>query len=156
MRRIALAVLGALALVPAAVHAGQATSGPMTVTATVSNNCTISLPAAVSVATDTLTTVSTTSAVNVTCTKGASYTVTLASTNAWTLKNGSNVLTYVIYQPDATGAAATTTPWDATHAWSGTSVTRATAKALNFTVEIPAQDAIAGTYSDTVSATVNF
>lgn len=159
MRRIAvaaLAVLAVLALVPAAALAGTATAGPMTVTATVSNNCTISLPAAVSVATDTLTDVSTTGAVSVTCTKGASYTVTLTSANSWTLKNGGNTLNYVIFQPDATGAAATTTQWNAANAWAGTSTTRASAKVLTFTVQIPAQDAIAGTYNDTVNATINF
>lgn len=155
MRRIALSVLGALALAPAAARAGQATSGPMTVTATVSNNCTISLPAAVSVATDTLSDASTTAAVSVACTKGTSYAVTLASANAWTLKSGATALNYVVYQPKADGSADTSQQWDASHAWSGLSAGRA-AKALTFTLVVPAQDVAAGTYTDSVTATVNF
>ena len=154
MRRIALAVLAALTLVPSAARANATTT--FTVNATVTNNCTISAPASVNFASwDMAAATSVTGVLTVACTKGASYSMTLASANAWTMKGaGTDALTYVIYQPKADGSADTTTQWNTTP-YSYTSTSRA-AKGLTFTASVQPQDVAAGAYSDTVTATINF
>ncbi len=155
MRRIVLAVLAAAALVPGAARAGNATA-TFTVNATVTNNCTISAPASFTFGSwDMSSAASVNGVLTVACTKGASYAMTLASANAWTMTGAADALPYVIYQPDASGNAATTTPWDATHAYSYPSTSRA-AKGLTFTAIVQPGDVAAGAYSDTVTATINF
>jgi spore coat protein U-like protein len=154
MRRIVLAVLAAVALVPGAARALTATA-TFTVNATVTNHCTISAPASVNFASwDMAATTSVTGVLTVACTKGASYSMTLASANAWTMKGASDALAYVIYQPKADGSADTTTQWNTTP-YSYTSTSRA-AKGLTFTASVQPQDVAAGAYSDTVTATINF
>lgn len=154
MRRIVLAVLAAVALVPGAAHAGTATA-VFTVNATVTNNCTISAPVSVNFASwDMTAATSVTGVLTVACTKGAGYSMTLASANAWTMKAGTDALTYVIYQPKADGSADTTIQWNATP-YTYTSTTRAP-KGLTFTASVQPQDVPAGAYTDTVTATINF
>ena len=159
MRRTLYAVLAAVALAPLAAHAATATA-TFTVTATVTNVCKIAVPANVTFAAFDVTgpAQTATNTVNVNCTKGAAYNVTMASANSWTLNAGApstDKLPYVIYQPDASGNAAQTTAWDATHAWAFTSTSNAT-KALVMTVKVSPADVAAGSYTDTVTATVNF
>jgi spore coat protein U-like protein len=156
MRRTLFAALAALALAPLAARAATATA-TFQVTATVQNSCTLSAPATVSFGSwDMAAAKSVTGVLTVACTKGASYAMTLASANGWTLNgSGADKLTYVIYQPDAAGAGATTTQWDATHAYSYVSASRA-AKGLTLTATVQPGDVAAGNYSDTVTATINF
>jgi spore coat protein U-like protein len=158
MRRIVLAVLAAVTLFPGAARAGSA-STTFTVTATVTNNCTITGPAGNNVtfgSWDMSAAKSVTGVLTVACTKGASYSMTLASANGWTMKGaGTDALTYLIYQPDASGNAATTTQWDATHAYSYASTSRA-AKGLTLTATVQPGDVAAGAFTDTVTATINF
>ena len=155
MRRIALAVLAAVALVPGAARAGS-DSTSFTVNATVTNHCTISGPGSVTFPSwDMANPTSVTGVLTVACTKGASYSMVLTSANAWTMKGtGTDALTYVIYQPKADGSADTTTQWNTTP-YSYTSTSRA-AKGLTFTASVQPQDVAAGAYSDTVTATINF
>lgn len=162
---LCLAVVGALLIrAHQPAQAGTATAN-LAVSATIANNCTIStiavgfpnydpIVAHASTPDD-----STAGSVTVTCTKGAAATIGLglganASGTQMRMANGTNYLNYALYQ-------------DSGHAtvWgnSGTglySPGAAPSKApRTFTVygRIPAaQDLPAGTYTDTVVATVNF
>ncbi len=87
------------------------------------------------------------------CTNGTGYGVGLASANAWTMVNGGNALNYSILK------GGTTTPWTNTGAGvvSGSATNFATPIVLAATASIPpGQDVPAGSYVDTVTATVTF
>ncbi len=164
MKRTALAALLGVTLVPYAVSAANETAS-LTVSATVTNNCTISTAALTFASYDPVVTNASanldgTGRVTVACTKGASPTIGLgtgssASGSARRLSDGSgNYLSYDLYQDSGRSVA-----W----ANSGTGVvttSAATSKAArDFTVYgriAGNQDVPAGSYSDTVVATVNF
>lgn len=154
--------LGAVALYQAPVAAGSA-SASLSVSASVSNNCTISTSALDFGAYDPIVTHDTTDldgtgGVTITCTKGATTTIDLglgshASGTQRRLNTGSNYLNYEMYQDAGritvwgTGADTLTPP-------------AAPSKApRSYTVygRVSAgQDVEAGSYTDTVTATVNF
>ena len=168
-RLLAGAAAGVLALAATSgATAGTATSN-LSVTATVSANCTISTaPVAFGaydpVVANAATPLNGTGSVSVTCTTGASANITLGqganpaggSTNAAPLRQmkdaGTDLLAYGLYQD--TGHA---TVWGNT---AGTGVAETgTGAAINVTVygQIPAgQNVPAASYSDTVVATVTF
>jgi spore coat protein U-like protein len=150
------------------VDAGIATAN-LSVTASVTANCTITTTAVAfgsydPVSANASTALTGTGAVNVTCTNGASTTVTLGQGgNAGTgstdaaparrLKDGAtDYLTYELYQDNAH-----TTVWGNT---AGTGVANTgTGSQVAITVYgsvDPAQNVPAGSYSDTVLATVSF
>ena len=163
-RTIALTALFAATLTPLAVSGANQTAS-LTVSATVTNNCTISTAALTFAAYDPVVANATnnldgTGRVTVACTKGAAPTIGLgsgssASGNARRLSDGSgNFLTYDLYQDSGRSVA-----W--ANAGVGLLTTgAATSKAArDFTVygRIGGnQDVPAGTYADTVVATVNF
>ncbi len=168
-RLLAGAAAGALALAAASgAQAGTATSN-LSVTATVSSNCTISTsPVAFGaydpVVANAASPLNGTGSVSVTCTTGASATITLGqgsnpaagSSNAVPLRQmkdaGTDVLAYFLYQDS--GHA---TVWGNT---AGTGVPETgNGAAINVTVygQVPAaQNVPAASYSDTVLATVTF
>jgi spore coat protein U-like protein len=154
---IAVATVAAAALAvvaaPRSADAATATSS-FTVTANVLTACKIT-STNISASYDPNNASATTGTGNVTlnCTRGTAYGVGLTSSHAWTLVSGANVLNYSILQ------GATTTPWTSSGAglWSGTAATFATPIVLVATASIPpAQDVPAGSYIDTVTATVTF
>ncbi len=163
--RLATALIVLLASAPA--FAASATSS-FSVSATVSNNCTITTAAISFGAYDpTVSNLSTpldaTGSVTITCTKGAATTVGLSaganSANATgttrAMKSGSDYLSYELYQD--TGRA---TVWGNAGVALFTPPVAPSKDPRTFTTygRIPAgQDVPAGTsYTDTVTATVNF
>jgi spore coat protein U-like protein len=159
---ISLAGVGAL-LTSTRVSAGTATTN-LSVTATVSNNCTISTTTVAFGAYDPVVTNASTAldgagGVTIACTKGASSTIGLglgsnASGATRRMANGSNYLTYELYKE--TGR---------TNVWGNSGVDLYTPAAApsfaprTFSVYgrvTAGQDVPAGSYSDTVVATVNF
>lgn len=162
-RVIALAVLAAGVSSFAVDTASQTAS--LTVSATVANNCTVSTSALAFAPYDPVianasANLEGTGRVTVACTKGAAPTIGLgtgssASGSARRLSDGSgNYLSYDVYQDSGRSVA-----W--TNAGAGQlTTTAATSKAArDFTVYgrvAGNQDVPAGSYSDTVVATVNF
>ena len=162
-----LAIVLGTALAAVSAHAGTATSN-MPVTASVSANCTISTGATAFGAYDPIVTNATapaagTGTVTVTCTSGAATTITLGqgaspatgSTDTTPLRrmvSGGNYLSYHLYSNSgATSVWGNTSPSGLSHTGTGT--------ATNLTVygRVPAgQNVPAGSYSDTVVATVTF
>jgi spore coat protein U-like protein len=143
----------AVTLVPRAADAATATSS-FTVTANVATACTIA-SADITANYDPNAAAATTAPGSVTlrCTKGTGYGVGLTSAHAWTMVSGANALNYSILQ------GSTTTPWNNTGAGivSGSAVAFGTPIVLLATASIPpGQDVPAGTYVDTVTATVTF
>jgi spore coat protein U-like protein len=151
----AAAAVAALAFAPRIASA--ATVGTtFTVTAAVTKACTVSAqnisfaagydPNAASAATATGT-------VSLTCTKGVNYSVALASAGGWKLSDTvtpANKLNYQILQ------GATTTVWDATNLVSASAPTKATIPLVATASIAAGQDVPAGTYTDTVTVTVNY
>ena len=132
----------------------RAVPGPAATSGWVATACTIAA-ANITAAYDPNAAAATTAPGSVTlrCTRGTAYGVGLASANAWTMLNGANALGYVINK------GSTTTPWTNTGAGlvSGTATAFATPIVLAATASIPpGQDVPAGTYVDTVTATVTF
>jgi spore coat protein U-like protein len=166
-----IALLGALACIAGAraLLAATATT-TFTVTATVGANCTITATA-ISLAYDPVvanasTAASTTGTIAIACTKGSGPSIGLSVgghggavagvTRA--MANGSNLLGYELYQPAAApgNGGVWTDIAGANPLNAGVSPSKA---ARNYTVTaiVPAaQDVAVGTYSDTVTATVNF
>lgn len=160
-----VAVLGTAAAAwigVAPLQAATATAN-LSVSSTVTNNCTVST-AALSfgaydpVVANAATALDGTGTVTVACTKGATTTIDLglgnnASGSTRRMRDGANFLTYEIYQD-----AARTTVWG-TGADTFTPAAAPSKAARNFTAygRVPAnQDVAAGNYTDTVLATVNF
>jgi spore coat protein U-like protein len=156
------AALAAILFTPAA-QAATATAN-LTVSATVTNNCTISTAALAfgsydPVVANASTDLDGTGTVTIACTKGATTTISLglgnnASGSTRRMKDaGTNYLTYEIYQDSGRS-----TLWGT----GGDVLTPAAAPskaARNFTAYgrvTSNQDVPAGSYSDTVVATVNF
>jgi spore coat protein U domain-containing protein, fimbrial subunit CupE1/2/3/6 len=146
------------------VSAATATAN-LGVSATVTNNCTISTSALAfgsydPVVANASTDLDGTGTVSVACTKGVSATVGLglgsnASGSTRRMTDGSgNFLTYELYQD-----ASHTTVWGNAGAGLLSPAAAPSKAARNFTVYgqvVSNQDATAGSYSDTVVATVNF
>jgi spore coat protein U-like protein len=158
-----------VALTPAAFAVGSATN-PLTLSATVINNCTISttpvafgnydpLSGAVNNASGT---------VVITCTKNAAPSITLGNGLNFSanrrLTDGTNFMNYEIYKPPTTVAGAACT-WVSPQRWGtvvGETFTPTAApdknpRTYNVCGQITAgQDLAAAVFNDTVVATVNF
>lgn len=166
--RIVGGTLAGVALATAAWTArpqAASVSASLTVSASVANNCTISTaPLAFGaydpVVTNAATDLDATGTVTIACTKGAASTIGLnlgnnASGSTRRLSDGSsNYLTYEMYQDGGR-----TTVWGNSGAGLLTPAVAPSKAARNFTVygRVPSnQDVPAASYSDTVTATVNF
>jgi spore coat protein U-like protein len=148
----------------APAQAGTATAN-LSVSATIANNCTITTAAVGFPAYDPIVTHaaapddSTSGSVTITCTKGSAATIGLglgsnALVSQMRMANGTNFLNYALYQD-----AGRITLWGNSGAGLLSPVAAPSKAPRTFTVygRIPAgQDLPAGTYSDTVTATVNF
>jgi len=160
----AVAGTALFAAVGTSVSAATATAN-LGVSATVTNNCTISTSALAfgsydPVVANASTDLDGTGTVTVACTKGVSATVGLglgsnASGSTRRMNDGSgNFLTYELYQDSGH-----TTVWGNAGAGLLSPAAAPSKAARNFTVYgqvVSNQDATAGSYSDTVVATVNF
>ena len=158
------AAVAALMVGQSPVHAATATN-PLAVSATVSNNCTITAGALAFGTYDALTANASTNldqtgSFSITCTKGTVYSVSLSlgahtSGTARRMVNASNAaafLTYEIYNDSFGG-----TVWNGANMVSGTAASKGTAITLTAYGRIPSgQDASQGSYSDTVVETVTF
>lgn len=154
------------------VYAGTATAN-LAVSATVASNCTISTTPLAFGTYDTITgtAVNGTGGVTVTCTKGASG-LSVGLDNGGNFSGGTrnmtssgNSLAYSLYQPpnNTPGSACTfpgTTAWGNTVGTNTLGLTNApskSARSYNVCGTIAAsQDVPAGSYTDTVVATINF
>jgi spore coat protein U-like protein len=165
MRWLRAAVTLTLVIGAAApTHAGSA-SAPLAISASVANNCTIStLPVAFGaydpVVANAIANLDSTGSVAIACTKGAATTIGLnlgtnASGSTRRLTDGaSDYLTYELYQDSGR-----TTVWGNSGAGLFTPAAAPSKTARNFTVYarlFSNQDVPAGSYADTVTATVNF
>lgn len=167
MKSTVLAMACILILAASSAFAGTATSN-MSVSATVSANCTISAGALAFGAYDPVVANAAsplpgTATITVTCTNGSPATLTLdqglnpagGSTNAAPLRqmaSGGNFLSYALFQDNAF-----TIPWGNTAgtgvAYTGTGVSGSVSV---FGQVAAAQNVPAGTYNDTVVATITF
>jgi spore coat protein U-like protein len=152
-----------------AFAAGSA-SANLAVSASVANNCTISTTAVSFGTYDPLSAVDTdsTGSVTITCTKGTSATIALdtgahASGATRRMDDGSgNVLSYELYHPanlNPGAGAAYTTVWGAAGGNLFAPAAAPSKASRTFTVSgriAAGQDVAAGSYTDTVQATVNF
>ena len=165
MRRYVLfGVIVGVACAPLALSAADATAS-LSVSASVSNNCTVSTAALTFAAYDPVVANATanldgTGRVTVACTKGAAPSIALgtgssASGGTRRLSDGTgNFLTYDLYQDSGRS-----TPWAASGSGILTAGAATSMVARDFTVygRIGGnQDVPAGSYADTVLATVNF
>lgn len=161
----AISAAATLAFIPSVGSAATATAD-LTVSATVTNNCTIST-AAVSfgsydpVVANASTSLDGTGAVTVACTKGATATIALGTGGSSSGSNrrlsdgtGNNYLNYELYRDSGRSIV-----WGTT----GTNLLSPAAAESKAPREFPVygrvtnnQDIPAGSYSDTVVATVNF
>jgi spore coat protein U-like protein len=153
------------ALVPGARGDAATASASLNVSASVANNCTISTAALAFGVYDPLVAnasanLDATGTVTIACTKGATSTIALnlgsnASGTTRRMTDGSsNFLTYEMYQDSSHS-----TVWGSSGTALFTPPAAPSKTARNFTVygRIPgSQDIPAGTYADTVTATVNF
>lgn len=153
---------------PKLANAGSA-STPVNVSASVTQNCKISNTGNISFGSYDPVTVSavtqSTGSVSVTCTKGASgITFTLSSgansanatgpdTRAMKASGSSTYLSYDVYQ---TNAYATRFPTSAVAETVSGGITTPTTISLYGQIKAAAQDVSVDTYTDTLSATVNF
>ena len=164
--------LTVIAFAPAAFAAGSA-SNPLTLSATVINNCTITTTPVAFGNYDPLNGAVTNAfgTVVIACTKNAIPTIWLGNGNNYSAPNrrmidgGGNFMNYEIYQPPTNGAGVACT-WVTPARWGqtvGTDVFTPTAspgkaaRTYNVCGQIAAGlDLAAGTFNDTVVATVNF
>ncbi len=163
----AVAVAGLFVMTSAKMDAGSATSN-LSVSATVINNCTISTGAMAfgnydPVSVNASTGLSGTGTVTVACTKGATVTIGLglganASGSQRRLTDGSNFLDYDVYKEVGhsnvwgTSGSATVNPYGGSNNAPNKNAVNTTAYGL----VTANQDVPAGSYTDTVVATVNF
>jgi spore coat protein U-like protein len=160
------AAMTAVAAFASTTRSGAATANAsLSVTASVTNNCTVSTsPLAFGaydpVVANASASLDATGTITVACTKGAATTIALsAGSNASgstrrMIDGSSNYLTYEMYQDSARS-----TIWGSSGAGLFTPAAAPSKAARNFTVygRIPAsQDIPGGNYTDTVTATVNF
>jgi spore coat protein U-like protein len=166
-RVIRMALASALAFGTSAVgvnsYAAGSASTSLAVTATVSANCTISTSAVAFGAYDPIVTNASTprdadGAVTVTCTKDAATTVTLGdggnvSGGVRRMTDGTQFLSYTLYSNSGRTVAWGNTPGtnDVAHTGTGTATTLSVYGRI-----AGAQNVRAGSYSDSVVATVNF
>jgi spore coat protein U-like protein len=162
---LAVTVTGIAALMSTARSQAASASASLTVSASVASNCTVSTTALAFGTYDPLVANATasldaTGTVTIACTKGAATTIALglggnASGATRRMADGSsNYLTYEMYQDSARS-----TVWGTSGAGLLTPPAAPSKAARNFTVygRIPSnQDVPAGSYADTVTATVNF
>jgi spore coat protein U-like protein len=176
---LALASVFGIAAAVLASHPAQAASTPanLSVTASVSANCTISTSAVAfgpydPVVTNAATALNGSGSVSIACTKGSAPSVTLglgsnavaSQRNMKIIGGGTDVLGYQLYQPPNTtpGTACTfpgSTVWDTSvgGTFTPTSPTTKASRTYNVCGTVAAgQDVSVGSYSDTVVATVNF
>ena len=161
---IGTVLVGACAVTPELVSAAS-TTADLSVSASVTNNCTIST-AAMSFGTydpvvaNTSSNLDGTGRVSLACTKGASATIALgagsgASGSTRRLADGTgNFLNYELYQDSGRSAV-----WSASGSGQLTPTAASSKVGRDFTVYgrvVGNQDVPAGTYSDTIVATVNF
>jgi spore coat protein U-like protein len=168
--------VGAAVLSSDPVHAASATSN-LSVTASVTANCTISTTAVAFGAYDPVVTNASTAlngngSVTIACTKGSAPAITLdlganasgAQRNMLITGGGSDVLAYQLYQPPNTtpGTACTfpgSTVWGTSVAqtFTPTAPANKSGRAYNVCGTVAAaQDVSVGSYQDTVVATVDF
>ncbi len=153
-----------------ALAVGSATS-TFTVQANVVNDCTIATEALLNFGNydpRSTTPDDVSSTVTITCTKGLEPSITLSYGHAGSenryMQVGSDAakkLSYQLYQPGATtpgAACAHNTVWGLdTHAFQPGVVSDMNPKTYNICGRIPAgEDAVGGTYTDSITATVNF
>ena len=155
----------ALALSASAAHAATV-SNNLTVTANVANNCTVSTgtlgfgaydPVVANASAD----LDSSGTVAVQCTKGTTYTVTLdAGANSTVvgtatvrqMSSGADFLAYELYT-----TSGRTTVWDTSTTPPSVTASSKAPNTITIYGRIPAnQDVSAGSYTDTVSATVNY
>lgn len=149
------------------VQAGSATSN-LSVSATVAANCTISTGAVSFGTYDTLASgnLDATGSVAVACTKGTAPTITLGNGANYSggrrLSDGSEFITYELYHPSSTtpgAACAYTQSWGTAGGaiFTATSAPSKASRTYNVCGRATlGQDVGAGSYTDTVVATVNF
>jgi spore coat protein U-like protein len=169
LRLAAIAALGVLTcILPSAANAGSG-STPVTVSATVTQNCTISTTTNVGFGSYDPVTISgavtTSGVVKVTCTKGASgITLTLngggnsasatsPDTRAMKGATNANYLSYDLYEDSG---YATRFPVTAVSETVSGGITTPTNITLYGKIKATAQDVAVDAYGDTVQATVNF
>ncbi|MBI2188318.1 MAG: spore coat protein U domain-containing protein [Acidobacteria bacterium] len=163
--RLAAAATAVAAIVGGrAVHAGSATAS-LAVNATVINNCTVSTSAVAfgsydPVVANASTNLDSTGSITIACTKGATATIGLsagsnASGNARRLSDGaSNYLTYELYKDSSRASM-----WGNSGAdmYSPPAAPNKTPRTFTAYARVTSdQDVPAGSYTDTVTATVNF
>jgi spore coat protein U-like protein len=146
------------------LDAGTATAN-LAISATVPTNCTITGGTVAFGAYDPLVTNATTEldgtgTFTMSCTKGTAATVSLglgsnASGSTRNMKitpTGTDLLTYELYT-----SSARTTVWNATNTMAYTSTSKATVNTMTvYGKVLPGQDVSAGSYADTVVATITF
>lgn len=162
VRRAVLAGTAILALAPVSAMAATATD-TMAVSATVQSACIVSVsPLAFGAYNPTAAgNTDATTTVSVTCTSGTSYTVGLSAGNGSgatvanrKMTNGSNTLNYALYRDASRTAIWGNTPGTDTPA---SAVAGASAAALTVYGRISAsQNVPAGTYTDSITVTVNY
>lgn len=164
-RRLLRAALAAatLALALAATHASaQTASASFTVSATVAKNCTIAaapvnFAAYEPIGANDTAPLTGTGAITVRCTRGTAWSIALGNGNNFSggrrMQIGATgeYLSYELYSD-----AARTTVWNATAPVAGVAANRAPLGVPVYVTVPGGQDAVEGTYTDQVSATVNF
>jgi len=156
-----LVLLSSLFAVPAFAQTATTT---FDVTITIQSSCSIDTPAATDVdfstVASTATDVTATGQLNVNCTPGTAYTVALnEGSNAGAggiaernMANGANLVGYQLYSDASLSQVWGETTGTDTVAGTGTGAVQA----LSVYGEVPSANSPAGTYTDTVTATVTF